>query len=107
MENKIMMPAYCTMLTEEEMTYTEGGATMTQALLAWLTPYGWYKGITAARDYRRANPNTWFDTGLDALTADMEKSVANAVYDIACTAWVVSVTSTGVGAVINAVILFS
>ena len=97
---KMMMPAYYNVLSTEEMTYTEGGAnaTMSEALLCWLIPpYGWFKGLTAVRNYRRKNPNTWTETGLDALTADMEKSTANAIRDIACTAYMISSTATGVG----------
>jgi len=33
---KMMMPAYYNVLSTEEMTYTEGGATATQAILAAL-----------------------------------------------------------------------
>ena len=65
---KMMMPAYYNVLSTEEMTYTEGGATatMSEALLCWLIPpYGWFKGVTAVRDYRRKNPNTWMEKGLD------------------------------------------
>ena len=50
---KMMMPAYYNVLSTEEMTYTEGGATatMSEALLCWLIPpYGWFKGVTAVRD---------------------------------------------------------
>ena len=81
---KMMMPAYYNVLSTEEMTYTEGGAnaTMSEALLCWLIPpYGWFKGLTAVRDYRRKNPNTWTETGLDALTADMQKSSSNFIRD--------------------------
>ena len=42
MENKIMMPAFYNVLSCEEMTYTEGGATFTEALLNWIPPIGWY-----------------------------------------------------------------
>ena len=35
---KMMMPAYYNVLSTEEMTYTEGGATSTQAILAALLP---------------------------------------------------------------------
>ena len=38
MENKIMMPASYNVLSCEEMTYTEGGATFTEALLNWIPP---------------------------------------------------------------------
>ena len=81
---KMMMPAYYNVLSTEEMTYTEGGAnaTMTEALLCWLIPpYGWFRGVTAVRDYRRKNPNTWTEKGLDALTADMQKSSSNFIRD--------------------------
>ena len=83
---KMMMPAYYNVLSTEEMTYTEGGAnaTMSEALLCWLIPpYGWFKGVTAVRDYRRKNPNTWMEKGLDALATDMEKSTANTIRDLA------------------------
>ena len=36
MEKTMMLPAMYNVLSQEEMTYTEGGATMTQALLAGL-----------------------------------------------------------------------
>ena len=38
MENKMMMPASYNVLSNEEMTYTEGGATVGQALAAWFWP---------------------------------------------------------------------
>ena len=53
MTNKLNLPASYAVMNEEEMTYTAGGATMVQALCAWVVPfYGWYKGITAVPDYR-------------------------------------------------------
>ena len=96
---KMMMPAYYNVLSTEEMTYTEGGATatMSEALLC--------KGVTAVRDYRRKNPNTWMEKGLDALATDMEKSTANTIRDLACAAWFVTSTASGVGLVINAAII--
>ena len=103
---KMMMPAYYNVLSTEEMTYTEGGATATQAILAaLLPPYGWYKASTEIRDYRKKNPNTWMEKGLDALATDMEKSTANTIRDLACAAWFVTSTASGVGLVINAAII--
>ena len=105
---KMIMPAYYNVLSTEEMTYTEGGAnaTMSEALLCWLIPpYGWFKGVTAVRDYRRKNPNTWMEKGLDALATDMEKSTANTIRDLACAAWFVTSTASGVGLVINAAVI--
>ena len=104
---KMMMPAYYNVLSTEEMTYTEGGATMVQAVCAWFLPfYGWFKGITAVRDYRKKNPDNWTETGLDALSKDMEKSTANLLYDIACSISVVSSCASVVWLIPNALIVF-
>ena len=81
MENKIMMPASYNVLSCEEMTYTEGGATFTEALLNWIPPIGWYMGVTAMRNYRKSHPNDWLDTGLDALSRDMDSSAQNVIWD--------------------------
>ena len=65
-----------------EMTYTQGGASALR--LWWLgsSPHGWYKGLTAVRDYRRQHPNNWVDTGLNALNRHMSSSLPNMVYDL-------------------------
>ena len=105
---KMMMPAYYNVLSTEEMTYTEGGATATQALCAWFLPfYGWFKGSVAIRDYRRKNPDTWMETGMDALSRDMEKSTTNLLYDVACTISVLGVCSSGIGIIPTALIALS
>ena len=60
MEKTMMLPAMYNVLSQEEMTYTEGGATMTQALLAaLLPPYGWYKASTEIRDWTPAWTPLW------------------------------------------------
>jgi hypothetical protein len=106
MEKTMMLPAMYNVLSQEEMTYTEGGATMTQALLAaLLPPYGWYKASTEIRDYRKKNPNTWTQDGLDYFANDMGKSVSNFLYDLACASWVLGTSATGIGLVINAAII--
>ena len=106
MEKTMMLPAMYNVLSQEEMTYTEGGATMTQALLAALIPpYGWYKASTEIRDYRKKNPNTWTQDGLDYFANDMGKSVSNFLYDLACASWVLGTSATGIGLVINAAIV--
>ena len=57
MEKTMMLPAMYNVLSQDEMTYTEGGATATQAILAaLLPPYGWYKASTEIRDYRKKEP---------------------------------------------------
>ena len=108
MENTMMLPASYCVMNEEEMTYTSGGATAVQAFCAWFVPfYGWYKGITAVRDYRKKNPDNWTETGLDALSKHMDKSATNMLYDIACAGWVLSTTFSLIGLPINALIVFS
>lgn len=87
MENKIMMPASYNVLSCEEMTYTEGGATFTEALLNWIPPIGWYMGVTAMRSYRKSHPNDWLDTGLDALSRDMNSSAQNMLRDLGRIVW--------------------
>ena len=107
METTMMMPASYNVLSYDEMTYTEGGATAVQAVCAWFLPfYGWYKGITAVRDYRKKNPDTWLNTGLDALSKDMEKSTTNLLYDVACAISVVSSCASVVWLIPNALIVF-
>ena len=97
MEKTMMLPAMYNVLSQEEMTYTEGGATMTQALLAALI-----------RDYRKKNPNTWLDTGLDAFVAGCEKSVTNAIYGIGCAYNFVTlnIATSGLGLIPAAYIIF-
>ena len=104
MENKIMMPASYNVLSCEEMTYTEGGATFTEALLNWIPPIGWYMGVTAMRNYRKSHPNDWLDTGLDALSRDMDSSAQNMLRDLGRIVWVTATSATGVGFLVNAAI---
>ncbi len=108
METAMMMPASYNVLSYDEMTYTEGGTTLTtlaEAALNWIPFVGWYEGIMAVRSYRKAHPNTWIDNGLDAISHDMSKSAENAIRDMGRIVWVVGSCATGVGLVINAAIV--
>ena len=68
MEKKLMLPANYNVMNEEEMTYTEGGANLLQAVCAVAIPvYGWLAGVSAIRDYRKAHPTNWTSTGIDGL----------------------------------------
>ena len=59
METTMMYPAAYCVMTEEEMTYTEGGANLLQAVCAVAVPvYGWLAGVSAIRDYRKAHPTS-------------------------------------------------
>ena len=56
-QRPLQLPAGYSVLSAEEMTYTEGSATFTEALLNWIPPIGWYMGVTAMRRYRKSHPN--------------------------------------------------
>lgn len=108
MEKTLMMPASYNVMNEQEMTYTQGGASAFEALVAWIIPpYGWYKGLIAVRDYRRQHPNNWVDTGLNALNRHMSSSLPNMVYDLACATYVVGSSLTGVGLIVNTLLVLS
>lgn len=106
MENKILMPASYNVLSTEEMTYTEGGgATLTEAILNWFPPIGWYLGLSTMRSYRKSHPGNWIDTGITALSRDMESSPQNMLRDLGRIVWVTASCATGVGFVIDAAIV--
>lgn len=102
------MPSCYNALSSDEMLYLEGGATQAQAFCAWFVPfYGWYKGVTAVRDFRNANPEDWILPGLTALCDDMEKSLVNSYYDLGCMAHVLVSSVTGIGLLVNAAIILA
>ena len=104
---KMMMPAYYNVLSTEEMTYTEGGATMVQAILAgFIGPYAWVEGCLAIRNYRKKNPDNWLETGLDYFAKDCGKSVANLIFNISC-AYSFTVISAATLGIASALIIFS
>ena len=105
MEYTMKMPTYYNVMSEEEMTYTEGGATLGEAIMNWIPPIGWYMGIMAVRDYRRANPKTWLESGLDAISRDMDKGAENVIRDLGRIVWVGASCATGVGLIINAALV--
>ena len=109
MENKIMMPACYNVMTEEEMTYTQGGATTLEAVCAWIVPgYGYFRMISDARAECKANENGWLDRLLEKKVADSQGSIINAAYNIGCAVWTVvpMVASMGVGALLAAVDIY-
>lgn len=108
MENIMMLPASYCVMNEEEMTYTSGGANIVQAAAAVFIPiYGWIAGVSGIRDYRKAHPDNWTDTGLDALSKDMEKSTANMLYDLGCSLCVVGSCLSIVWLPINALVVLT
>ena len=91
---------------DENNIYVVFPITYSQAIAAWVfPPYAWLAGVTAIRDYRKKNPNTWTQDGLDYFANDMGKSVSNFLYDLACASWVLGTSATGIGLVINAAII--
>lgn len=108
MENIMMLPASYCVMNEEEMTYTSGGANIVQAAAAVFIPiYGWIAGVSGIRDYRKAHPDNWTETGLDALSKDMEKSTANMLYDLGCSLSVVGSCLSIVWLPINALVVLT
>ena len=108
MEYTMKMPACFNVMTEEEMTYTEGGATLTslaEAALNWIPLVGWYEGIMAVRSYRKANPDTWIDTGLKAVSNKLSQSAESMVRTLGRIVWVGASCATGAGLIVNAAIV--
>ena len=57
MTNTITYPAAYHVLSCDEMTYTEGGVGVVQAVMAWFPLYGWYKAVSTIHD---AGCSFWF-----------------------------------------------
>ena len=125
MTNTITYPAAYHVLSCDEMTYTEGGATFTEALLNWVPPIGWYMGVTAMRNYRKSHPNGWYkavstihdyrkaninsnwvENGMNALVVHAEKSSLNTIHDAGCSFWFAASCVSIIGLVPNALIIF-
>ena len=80
MTNTITYPAAYHVLSCDEMTYTEGGVGVVQAVMAWFPLYGWYKAVSTIHDYRKANINSnWVENGMNALVVHAEKSSLNTI----------------------------
>ena len=69
--------------------------------------YGWLAGVSAIRDYRKAHPTNWTSTGIDAWNKYMDKSLPNTIYGAGCAFWTASSCFTGVGLLVNALIILS
>lgn len=107
MNNTITLPANYDALSCEEMTYTEGGANVVEAIMAWFPLYGWFKGVSAVRDYRNENINSnWVENGLSYFVSDTQSSFQNAVYNVGCAFWFGASCFSVVGLLPNALIIF-
>ena len=88
MENKIMMPASYNVLSCEEMTYTEGGATVGQAVAAWLWPgYATVIGINTCREARKKDHDNWVSNVWSDIKADCKGNVTNTFYHAGMIFW--------------------
>lgn len=97
MEKNLQLPASYAPLTEEEMTYTQGGAVDTFKLLGTVSTvigacfmgacYVW--GIDQTKSWLKKNNSgnifTILGKGTDALLADMSKSLGYAARDVVAT----------------------
>ena len=98
MEKKMMMPANYNVMTEEEMTYTEGGAGevllgvanavagVAGIAVAGLYLYNYYKGMVAARNYVSAHKGEetgkTLEGGINTYVNYMQKDITSAVKGI-------------------------
>ena len=70
MEIKMMMPASYNVLSNEEMTYTEGGATATlgETLAVWLWPsYAEVIAVNMCREERQNGNSDWLAGAWDKM----------------------------------------
>ena len=108
MKNELKMPAHCAVVSEDEMTYVEGGsyldalstaATVVGAVVLGAS-YIW--GISASKDWlnkksnREGNLFTVRGRASGAIGEDMSKSAANFVRDAVSTAAVVGLAPVSV-----------
>ena len=102
MEKKLMMPANYNVMTEEEMTYTEGGSAAFDTFKVAATVVGsvvlgasYIWGISTARNWlsnksnREGNILTILGRAMDDIGEDMTKSPSNFLRDGVSTAMVV------------------
>ena len=107
MTNTITYPAAYQVLSCDEMTYTEGGVGVVQAVMAWFPLYGWYKAVSTIHDYRQAHINSnWVENGMNALVVHAEKSSLNTIHDAGCSFWFAASCVSIIGLVPNALIVF-
>ena len=106
---KMMMPAYYNVLSTEEMTYTEGGATVGQAVAAWLWPgYATVIGINTCREARKKDHDNWVSNVWSDIKADCKGNVTNTFYHAGMIFWnaASTISSFGLSAVMSLGIIY-
>lgn len=109
MENKIMMPASYNVLSCEEMTYTEGGATVGQAVAAWLWPgYATVLGVSACREARKKDRDDWVSNVWNDIKADCKGNATNTAYHAGMIFWnaASAISSCGLSVVMSLGIIY-
>ena len=109
MENKMMMPASYNVLSNEEMTYTEGGATVGQALAAWFWPgYATQIGIGKCREEVAKDRNNWLSNAWNNMLAECKGNVTNTFYHAGMIFWnaASTISSFGLSAVMSLGIIY-
>ena len=109
MENKMMMPASYNVLSNEEMAYTEGGATVGQAVAAWLWPgYATVIGINTCREARKKDHDNWVSNVWNDIKADCKGNVTNTFYHAGMIFWnaASTISSFGLSAVMSLGIIY-
>ena len=106
MENKIMMPASYNVLSCEEMTYTEGGATVGQALAGWVWPRPSSKN--PCREARKKDHDNWASNVWSDIKADCKGNVTNTFYHAGMIFWnaASTISSFGLSAVMSLGIIY-
>ena len=79
MNTNLNLPAGYTVLSEEEMTYTEGGSAILTGLVAVTSTIGF--GVLAQPDNKQGNFFTVLGRAFDDIGADMKQSASNALRD--------------------------
>lgn len=79
MENKIMMPANYLAMSEEEMTYTDGGWFLIDDVAAII--WGYQIG-----QYAKKNPTATFAQVVDGALAEPKRNWGNALVALICVA---------------------
>ena len=94
MNKNMNLPAEYAVLSEEEMTYTQGGSATVVGAVVLGASYIW--GISASKDWlnkksnREGNLFTVLGRAADAVGEDMSKSAANFVRDAVSSTMVVA-----------------
>ena len=102
-------PASYNVLSCEEMTYTEGGATVGQAVAAWLWPgYATVIGINTCREARKKDHDNWVSNVWSDIKADCKGNVTNTFYHAGMIFWnaASTISSFGLSAVMSLGIIY-